>query len=419
MSKTVLQNGFSATSWASYEPRESTKKKGQALQAANHLFNVEEVREPGKNTEIFAKCVKQTNVTEAPWNLNIVLDDNRNVIRARCGCTAGGDGQCKHMFSLVDYINSERTEASTDEICKFKAPSQKGKSLYPKGKTADEIFKNDPIPRLSFKTSEEEKDQIYSDLQEVGDTESMMSILLQKRAQGFPKEEALQVQESDVIPDWLLKALFPAEQEPSIDSFALKPEENNFLREKIIVSREEAIQLCQKTVSQSISQIWREERKMRITASRAHKIASAQTDATRIKYFHENKSLDGVEAVKYGILNEEPARIEFEQLAETKVFKCGLVVCLQFPFLAVSPDGLFLDIDGNLCLLEIKCPFSMKDSDMIDVPYVQDDQLKRKHCYYTQVQLTMFVCGIKTTHFYLFAPKISRHIIVEYDEEFC
>ncbi len=417
MSKTVLQNGFSAISWSNYVPRDSTKKKGQALQAANHLFNVEEVREPGKETEILAKCVKQTNVTEAPWNLNIKLDSNRNVLRARCSCTAGGDGQCKHMYSLVDYINSERTEASTDEICKFKAPSQKGKSLYPKGKPADEIFKNTPISKLSFKISEERKDQIHADLQAVGETDSMMAILLQKRAQGFPKIAASASQEI-TVPDWLLQALFPSEQVP-IFGDNLQAEKIAFLKEKVIVSKENAIKLCQDTVSQSASSLWREERKIRITASRAHKIASAQTDATRIKYFQEQKSLDGIEAVKYGIANEETARKEFEQFIEAKVFQCGLVVSLQYPFIAVSPDGLFVDSDGNLCLLEIKCPFSMRDSDVIDVPYVKDDQLKQKHCYYSQVQLTMFVCGVKVTHFYMFAPKISRHIIVYLDEDFC
>lgn len=74
MGRTIILNGFSAIHWPGYDPRDSTKKKGSALLEANHLFNVEEIREPERNIQIFAKCVKQTNVTEDPWNLNIELD---------------------------------------------------------------------------------------------------------------------------------------------------------------------------------------------------------------------------------------------------------------------------------------------------------------------------------------------------------
>ena len=102
-----------------------------------------------------------------------------------------------------------------------------------------------------------------------------------------------------------------------------------------------------------------------------------------------------------------------------KVIKTGMVVSLQKPWISASPDGIFLDKNGALCLLEIKCPFSMKDMDAIHVPYIVNNQLKKKHSYFTQVQLTMFASGIKTTHFYVFGLKASCHIIVEYDEKYC
>lgn len=157
-------------------------KKGIALESASHLFNVQEFRSPGQAVELFAKCVKQTNVTESPWSLNIQLDNGRNVTSAHCSCPGGLNGKCKHIFSLVHFINNERTEGKTDEICQFKAPSQRGRQLYPKGKTANEIFKFEaPIPRMLFQISEEEKSQIEKDLREIGDEDSMMAILLKKR----------------------------------------------------------------------------------------------------------------------------------------------------------------------------------------------------------------------------------------------
>jgi hypothetical protein len=181
-SQYVLRNGFSTIFWESYKPRPSTKAKAKALQEAEHLFDiVEEVRSVGKPIEIRAHCVKQTNVTDAPWSLNIVLDDDRKMTLAHCSCTGGGDGHCKHMCSLIDYINNERTETKTDTACRFNAPSARGKRLYPKGEPFDDIFQNiKKMPKHSFKVQQEENDAHLEDLLELGDNHSMVSRLLKK-----------------------------------------------------------------------------------------------------------------------------------------------------------------------------------------------------------------------------------------------
>ncbi len=421
MAKTVLLNGFSSIHWEFYDPRESTKKKGKALISANHLFNVEEVRQPGENSEIFAKCVKQTNVTEAPWNLNIVLDQNRNVIRAHCSCTGGGDGKCKHMFALVDFINTERTESKTDEACKFRAPSQRGKQLYPKGQTADKIFQIEaPMARLSFKVSEEQKDQIAKDLEAVGDSTSMMAVLLKKRAAGLPKVEPQSAPQQEEIPTSFLNKIFQVNQPFTFsDRFELDQEEVSFIEHNVLLSKEKALKLCQMTTSQSASQLWRDERKIRVTASQAHKIAFAKSDQTRLKYFLENKSLDGIEAVKYGLNTEPEARRKFQEMNSVDVVECGLVVKLDQPWIAASPDGLFLDATGALTLLEIKCPFSMKNALEIDMDYIKDNDLKKRHPYFTQVQIAMHVCGVKSTHFFIYSKKATKTLIVDYDDAYC
>ncbi|KAH7937142.1 hypothetical protein HPB49_008133 [Dermacentor silvarum] len=75
----------------------------------------------------------------------------------------------------------------------------------------------------------------------------------------------------------------------------------------------------------------------------------------------------------------------------------GLVVSPLQPWLCCSPDGI---VQGNeaIHLVEIKCPYSLKDSLLIDhqnlvsfVPYVVYENgrlsLKRGHQYYTQLRM--------------------------------
>ncbi|KAL4107804.1 hypothetical protein QTP88_018094 [Uroleucon formosanum] len=61
---------------------------------------------------------------------------------------------------------------------------------------------------------------------------------------------------------------------------------------------------------------------------------------------------------KYGREMETKARQKFEQLSKEKVYENGLIIDPEFPFLAASPDGLI----GEHYLLEIKCPYSARDS---------------------------------------------------------
>lgn len=60
---------------------------------------------------------------------------------------------------------------------------------------------------------------------------------------------------------------------------------------------------------------------------------------------------------RYGIQYEPMAKEAFELLWKMKVLPAGLFVDKQFNFLAGSPDGLV----GDKCLVEIKCPHSIKD----------------------------------------------------------
>ena len=69
-------------------------------------------------------------------------------------------------------------------------------------------------------------------------------------------------------------------------------------------------------------------------------------------------------AIKYGIEMEQRARKDFEKNFLLEVESAGLFVDLEFGYLAASPDGKI----GSEGLLEIKCPFILKDHDPRNPP---------------------------------------------------
>ena len=143
-----------------------------------------------------------------------------------------------------------------------------------------------------------------------------------------------------------------------------------------------------------------------------------------MKYFLGNSATSGtLENFKYGHDNEPIAIKKYEEISGNQVQKSGLVVNISKPYFAASPDGLVLDSNGDIIVLEVKCPISCKDS-MIFVDYLNWNPFKKEHefvknkPYYTQVQLQMFCCGAKKAHFFVYSSVSYRLVTVNYDEEY-
>ena len=115
-----------------------------------------------------------------------------------------------------------------------------------------------------------------------------------------------------------------------------------------------------------------------------------------IKLWNQQPDLSKIEAIQYGIANEDNAINDFEA-KYGKTVKCGLFVNKVRPMFAVSPDRLFNDF-----LIEVKCPFVLRHTTPYDLDSLSASQrsnffcektfngelrLKRKHKYYAQVQL--------------------------------
>lgn len=94
-------------------------------------------------------------------------------------------------------------------------------------------------------------------------------------------------------------------------------------------------------------------------------------------------------------------------------FKCqeaGLVLNEKYPQFGASLDGhTSCDCCGKGCL-EIKCPFSMKDKHHLDLSWLLDSQsnntkqLERRHPYYSQIQMQLFMFDRQFCDFFVWSP---------------
>ena len=85
-------------------------------------------------------------------------------------------------------------------------------------------------------------------------------------------------------------------------------EQSNYIKH-IVVTSSQAAAICLNTIDQSSSETWKNERKNRITASRAHKIKNARKDSKRLEYFFDDlTSLENVESIRYGMDMERSDR---------------------------------------------------------------------------------------------------------------
>jgi len=146
--------------------RKKMLENGQELVKAEHIFDVKEER-GSTGALLHAKCVRATTIKEF-WNVEIEIDQNRRVVSGHCQCFAGISGQCKHGAALCLYINKEQISSSTSKKQEWKKPSEKMKSLYPKGATMEEIVGCSSTKEWDFHPKEDFLNSFCADLQKHG-----------------------------------------------------------------------------------------------------------------------------------------------------------------------------------------------------------------------------------------------------------
>ena len=123
------------------------------------------------------------------------------------------------------------------------------------------------------------------------------------------------------VPEWFQNKIF--EQEIPTPPFEimqpLTADQDSFYTENIWVNKEHRKNICIATIDQAKCQVWRSERRKRITGTRAHPILRARTEEKKIEYFKNVKSLQNIDSVQFGIDHEDKARDSFSQLYDVDV----------------------------------------------------------------------------------------------------
>jgi hypothetical protein len=207
---------------------------------------------------------------------------------------------------------------------------------------------------------------------------------------------------------------------------------NNLSESEIVKFYEENVKckdrlkLWKETKGQASSPKWFAERKLRISASSAHKLAHAKQQRTRVGYFFARLP-PGLPAIEYGKKFEATALEKYKQVTGNTVAPSGLFVAAEKNWLCASPDGIASSCAANgneeFFLLEIKCPYRSRDQPFIDVPdYLEGEgahtRMRKSHAYFTQVQLQLYSNGFEKAHFFVWSPSDYKLVEVKRDDQF-
>ncbi len=402
--------------------RETTLTKGKKILQAGHvgavaqdetLGEVEEVRTD--KIVIHGQVLHSVSVNQDPYRTEFELDTDRNIVNARCSCQAGITGQCKHSAALYLFINEERTTGCTDEQQAWKTPSKKLQQMYRKGETVEKLFKLKPLAPLTFKSDTESLQEVVSQLASCGLQKSSLYKSLTAEKSTSDDSDATSVPEIDLpVLHQDLQELFDRDWSFPCDDYVIS-KEAEAVYEQVKCDKNSAKNICKNTIGQSLKREWYVQRKLRISASRAHKIWRARQESTLMSYFKDTL-VDNID-LRYGREMEVVARKKYELITSYAVLEVGLVVKVSQPWLSASPDGVVRKRNGELIVLEIKCPSSCKN-DKISVPYVQNGSLKRGDKYFTQVQLQMYCCNVQLAHVFIFSEADYVLLEVERDDSY-
>jgi len=380
----------------------------------------------------------------------IQLDDTRTITRCFCNCPAGASEKCKHVAALIHYINNEDSFSKTDFPQVWGKPSTVGEEKYKKGKKIEQLFP--PIKK--------QKNEILSiSHYDLVNTYNILSIncgvnkLIQEELLSEDDREckmclneiidSIEMEEIFMKNDRLMNSV--VENQSSYDhsyvtqliKFPLNKNEDNFYFNMVVVKKEEVKSIFNSTLEQSNSSKWTEHRKIRISATKCHKIKicknmSAENQQKIVDIISNDMKLIGKAALNtaYGTQTEMTAIETYCEMFNKKTIKAGLIIHSKYPWLCASPDSLVLSETGEISkILEIKCPISCKNKHIVDedtgtlnLKYLKYENgkvvLKPSHQYYTQCQILMFVSELNECDLFIYNTIDPLLITIKKNESF-
>ena len=383
-----------------------------------------EVHKPSTSLRFMRTKVRASQKVSASYETWVLCHADGSVKSAHCMCKAGLGEVCSHiaasLFKAQTAVMLGLTEKScTSKACEWNCQFQK--KVEPSTMTSISKkagLKTRPM-RAECHLSNECMQQELTKLTAIHDCTLASSLPDEARpgSQGkelpFPLHKTMMMLKKQVEPG---QALSP---EYSRQFLAKLP---GMYTDQVLKNLEEA------TVSQSQSAVWKSHRHGRLTASVfgevVHHMRGGKKSRTLVnKVICPPKPLR-TEAVLWGNAHEEAARMAAEEALQPlhmglKVRKVGLFVCNEAPYLAASPDGILSCHCCGDSLLEVKCPFSVRNGEPTEAAFLDENRMLRDdHVYMYQVQGQMMVTGMKCAYFCVFVPGHVPHILrIQRDED--
>ncbi|KAJ8915422.1 hypothetical protein NQ315_003183 [Exocentrus adspersus] len=131
--------------------------------------------------------------------------------------------------------------------------------------------------------------------------------------------------------------------------------------------------------------------------------------------------------VKHGIYFEEKARQMYITKTGAIVNQTGFIISANNSWLGYSPDGIVMENDKLVKLIEIKCPYVGKTKPLsqclgeLKFLVKGTTELKKRHTYYAQIQPGMDVLNLPSCDFIIYSSFDNEIIIinVNFDFEYC
>jgi len=147
---------------------------------------------------------------------------------------------------------------------------------------------------------------------------------------------------------------------------------------------------------------WLMERRGKVTSTWVKRVCSSTDDEKLAAEMKNPRNISHLSFVARGQADEQAGVDYLLQVlgGDAKAYRIGLVIHPDHSWLAASPDRL-LYYEGEWHLVEIKNWYETKrQRGLKDLPYLdKQQQLRKTHSYYYQVQTALAVTQMKTCYF--------------------
>ncbi|XP_069108924.1 uncharacterized protein [Argopecten irradians] len=385
-------------------------------------------------------------VTDEPHHPWVALKRDGPVITAHCDCMAGLGETCSHIGALLFKMEAAvrfgyTRSACTDESClwnqcftKDVKPAPISEIQFYKQEAKDRLIKKKRKKTMPTPASEEEQQTFLQSLSSLG--ENLVGLSAFKEFSGNFIGLGPKLEDKTLPPP--LRELYSHQYSTASKEDLSELCDRTFSTVKISANQSRKIE--ELTHSQSSSLTWHHQRSGRITASVAGEVMNTSIEKPSVSLLKKicipNTSSPNVPALNWGKLHEDDGYKLYQLLMESdnrvdlqtypkgeivmkdisgqhlslNVHKAGFVIPEQKPFLGASPDG---HVNCECCgkgLLEIKCPYNIRDKTIkaaiLDNSFCLNASfsLKRSHKYFAQVQMQMYVCDGNYTDFVVWSP---------------